>query len=189
MKYLKLKNGLNYDGTQINPLWALKNFNIKGSSIIAWIGPMNIESSKILDLEDANLEIKADEMIHFIIEHFDCQPANIRLCYHRQRLFIMIVKEKLEDKGLHIHRSGDDLFIESKKLTVSIATVSNSSMKIHLGINLTNIGTPKSVETIGILDCLAKDDLKIHNLIDDISKKYIKEILLIESDIAKTKVF
>ena len=31
-----------YDGSQINPSWAFQEFGIYGSSIVTWIGPVNI---------------------------------------------------------------------------------------------------------------------------------------------------
>ena len=94
---------------------------------------MEIEPSKIIDVEDVGLEIKSDEMIHFIVEHFDCQPTNIKLAYHRQRILVMILKDELAQWGVQCTRSGDDLFVGNGKLTVSIATISATSMKIHSG--------------------------------------------------------
>src|SRR5690606_18438397 len=139
-----------YDGSQIEPMWALKNFNIKGSSLISWVGPMNLENHEIIDYEDVGLEIKSDEMLHMMVEHFDCQPADLRLCYHRQRLLVTIVKDFLQEMGLNIQRNGDDLFLGQGKLSVSIATCSASSMKIHFGVNLTTEGTPEDVTTAGL---------------------------------------
>ena len=118
-----------YDGSQIEQSWAFKSFGIKGSTIITWIGSMNISSENLKDFEDIGLEIKSDNMVHFIIEHFDQQPANLRLAYMRQRLFVMILKEELAKNGIESIRYGDDIYIDStglKKLTVSIATVSHS---------------------------------------------------------------
>lgn len=190
MKYLQIEEPLLYDGSQIEPFWALQAFKVKGSSFLAWIGPMEIKADELIDYEDVGLEIKSDEMVHFIIEHFDVQPADIKTCYHRQRMLVMIVKDTLSDLGILTKREGDDLFFEGKKLSVSIATCSNSSMKIHFGINVSNEGTPDDIETIGLLEC--KDDLdkkKINYLIHKIGKSYINEIRSIEEDITKTKVF
>lgn len=190
MKYKKLEEGLIYDGSPIQPFWAFKEHKVKGSSIIAWIGPMNIKPDELIDYEDVGLEIKADRMMHFIIEHFDHQPADIKTCYHRQRLFVMLVKDILAESGINTRRDGDDLYFEGKKLSVSIATCSNSSMKIHFGMNIINKGTPADVETIGLLECQKNlDDQKINSLVDKISKSYINEIESIEEDITKTKVF
>ncbi|MBM4242165.1 MAG: DUF366 family protein [Euryarchaeota archaeon] len=190
MEHVHLEDHMLYDGRQIEPSWAFRELGIKGSSIVTWIGPMRIEKDKIIDYEDRELDIKADEMIHFIVEHFDCQPADIRMTYHRQRLFVMIVKDVLAELGIKTRRSGDDLYIGEGKLSVSIATCSNSSMKIHFGINLISEGTPEYVETVGLYDI--KDDFRgdiIERLVSGICENYIREISSIEKDITKTKVF
>ncbi|MEN4018181.1 MAG: DUF366 family protein [Methanobacterium sp.] len=189
MKYKKLKEYLLYDGSQIEPFWAFKYLKLKGPSIVSWIGPMEIKPAKIMDYEDVGLEIKSGEMVHFIIEHFDVQPADIKTCYHRQRIFVMIVKDVLNELGIKTRREGDDLYFNDKKLSVSIATCSNSSMKIHFGMNIKDKGTPDDVDTIGLLQC--KNDLdneKISALSSKICKTYINEIESIEEDITKTKV-
>jgi hypothetical protein len=190
MKYKKLEDTILYNGSQIKPFWAFQEIKLKGSSIVSWIGPMKIEPEELIDYEDVNHEIKSDEMIHFIIEHFDIQPADIKTCYHRQRIFVMIVKDTLCEFGIKTMRMGDDIYFKGKKLSVSIATCSNSSMKIHFGMNVTNRGTPEDIETIGLLECSNDLDYeKIDVFIDKICKSYIYEIGSIEEDITKTKVF
>ena len=47
-----------YDGSQINPSWAFQEFGIYGSSIITWIGPVNITPDNLKDFADVGLEIK-----------------------------------------------------------------------------------------------------------------------------------
>ena len=125
-----------YDGSQIDPLWAFREFNIKGSSIISWRGPMNISPENIKDFADIDTEIKSDEMFHIISEFFDCQPANMEIAYLRQRLLILIFYEKLSKLGVLIKREGDDIYIEDRKLSVCIASSSISSMKIHFALNI-----------------------------------------------------
>lgn len=197
MKHLILEEGLIYDGSQIEPMWAFKRFGVKDSSIVSWVGPMNIESDNLIDYEDVGLEIKGDELLHFIIEHFDVQPANIRLCYHRQRLFVMIIKDLLEKMGIKSRREGDDLYFENgeqgnngpQKLSVSIATCSNSSMKIHFALNLVSEGTPDDVDTAGIMECISFEGEEVLKLAEQAGHIYMDEISSIEKDIAKTKVF
>lgn len=176
-----------YDGSQIRPLWALDKLNIKGSSIISWIGPMEIDPLKIIDVEDTGIEIKSDKMIHFIVEHFDSQPTNIKLCYHRQRILVMILKDLISKWGVQSTRNGDDLFVDGGKLTVSIASISSTSMKIHLGVNITSEGTPKDVKTSGILEIEGINEKNIIELINNVLKSYADEIKSIERDISKTR--
>ena len=37
-----------YDGSQINPSWAFNEFEIYGSSIITWVGPVNITPDNLI---------------------------------------------------------------------------------------------------------------------------------------------
>jgi hypothetical protein len=190
VKLIKLEPGLVYDGSQIKPMWAFQNLGVKGSSIVNWIGPMNIQPDELIDYEDVGLEIKSDEMLHFIIEHFDAQPADMRLCYHRQRILVMIVQDLLRETGIKTRRKGDDLYCDEGKLSVSIATCSASSMKIHFAMNLTTHGTPENIKTAGLMECLKDRGInEISKLADNISETYVNEILDIEEDISKTRVF
>lgn len=198
MKHLKLKDNTCYDGSQIEPMWAFKTFGIKDSSIVTWIGPMEIEQDHLVDFEDVGLEIKGDKMLHFIIEHFDVQPADINLCYHRQRIFVMIIKDILQNLGIKTFRKGDDLYYKklssngemNGKLSVSIATCSVSSMKVHFALNLIEKGTPDNVETAGILEPYKDIEiLDVNKFVDEACKNYINEISSIKMDISKTRVF
>jgi len=195
MKHLKLTNNTSYDGSQIEPLWAFKTFKLKESSIVSWIGPMEIKPDHLIDFEDVGLEIKGDNMLHFIIEHFDVQPADLNLCYHRQRIFVMIIKDILNNLGIKTTRNGDDLYIQKinlklGKLSVSIATCSISSMKIHFALNLTEKGTPNDVDTSALLEAGVDIGIEdVNEIAEKASETYINEISSIRSDISKTKVF
>lgn len=180
-----------YDGSQINPSWAFQEFGIYGSSIITWIGPVNITPDNLKDFADVGLEIKSNYMVNFICEFFDQQPTNMRIAYLRQRLLVMIFREILTEKGVKTTREGDDIFVDGKKLSISIASVSLSSAKIHFALNLEDKGTPSDVETIGLYDIddgnvFNKDNLK--DLIFEVVNRYINELETIEKDISKTKV-
>ena len=197
MKYIRLEEESLYDGSQIKPMWAFKQFRIKDSSFISWIGPMDIKTDNLIDYEDVGLEIKGDKLLHFVIEHFDSQPADIRLCYHRQRLFVMIIKDLLNEMVIKTQRKGDDIYFKDEqdekqkkfsKLSVSIATCSISSMKIHFALNLISKGTPNDVDVAGVLECSSFNKEDFLNFADKVCRNYINEILSIERDITKTKV-
>lgn len=188
MQYLKWKDGNEYNGSQINPSWAFQEFKIKDSTIVSWIGPMNILGDNLIDYEDVGLDIKGDLMLHFIVEHFDQQPGNLKLAYHRQRMLVMITRDKLLDYNVKTTQDGDDIFVDDGKLSVSIATASISSMKIHFALNITRKGTPVDVNTAALEDNpLTMEDIK--KLQDSIAETYIEMIETIEKDIIKTKVF
>ena len=183
-----------YDGSQINPSWAFNEFGIYGSSIITWVGPVNITPDNLKDFADVGLEIKSNYMINFICEFFDCQPANMRIAYLRQRLLVMIFREVLFEKGIISKRSGDDIFVENRKLSISIASASLSSMKIHFALNLEDKGTPGDVETIGLFDIKNNDSNQVFtkdnllDLVNDVVSRYIDELETIEKDISKTNL-
>lgn len=142
---------IKYNGSQIESLWTYKNFRIQGDSIVAFIGGCNIPFSKMVDQEDrlSKSRIASPLMLHFIIEHFDIDMDKAIL---RQRLLSGIVKDVLvESYGLKdIIRRGDDLYDGKAKLSISIATASPVSTKIHFGINIKSRGTP--VLTKGLFD-------------------------------------
>lgn len=183
-----------YDGSQINPSWAFQEFGIYGSSIVTWIGPVNITPDNLKDFADVGLEIKSNYMINFICEFFDQQPPNMRIAYLRQRLLVMIFREILTEYGIETKREGDDIFVDGGKLSISIASVSLSSAKIHFALNLEDKGTPDGVETIGLFDIKDENGVQIFsddNLLDLINKtasRFIEELETIENDISKTKV-
>ena len=180
-----------YDGSQINPSWAFQEFGIYGSSIITWIGPVNISPDNLKDFADVGLEIKSNNMVNFICEFFDQQPTNMRIAYLRQRLLVMIFREILTEKGVKTTREGDDIFVDGRKLSISIASISLSSAKIHFALNLEDKGTPGDVETIGLYDIADGNVFNENNLKDlifDVVNRYIDELETIEKDISKTKV-
>lgn len=183
-----------YDGSQIDPSWAFREYGIYGSSIITWLGPVNITPDNLKDFADVGLEIKSDMMVNFICEFFDQQPVNMRVIYLRQRLLVMIFREILHEFGVKTSRSGDDIYVDNRKLSISIASVSLSSSKIHFAFNLKDEGTPEDVSTIGLFDIEDDNNNKIFNddnlisLVETIVERFIDEIESIENDISKTKV-
>lgn len=182
-----------YDGSQINPSWAFQEFGIYGSSIITWIGPVNITPDNLKDFADVGLEIKSNNMVNFICEFFDQQPTNMRIAYLRQRLLVMIFREILTEYGITTKREGDDIFVENRKLSISIASVSLSSAKIHFALNLEDKGTPGDVETIGLYDIKVNNQQVFNednllSLINTTVNRFIDELETIENDISKTKV-
>ena len=117
----------------------------------------------------------------------------MRIAYLRQRLLVMIFREILTEYGIPTKREGDDIFVEDRKLSISIASVSLSSAKIHFALNLEDKGTPDDVETIGLYDIKVNGSQVFNedNLLDLVNKtvnRFINELETIENDISKTKV-
>ena len=161
---------IKYDGTQIHSCWAGKQTGIVGESIVAFIGPCNIPRKNIVDLEDLKkgAKIASPLMLHFIIEFFE---LNLEKAILHQRLFTAIVKDILtRQTRRNLTRHGDDIYDGAAKLSISIATVTSCSTKIHFGINIESHGTP--VMTKGLKDY----DIQPKQFAKAVMTVYIQEI-------------
>lgn len=171
MKTLFTKQNIKYEGWQLCPHWIYKNFKIQGDATVAFTGECEVKLSEMVDIEDVinNEPIYSKSMLSFISEQF-----NVGLVegVFRQRLLICTIKEALEKRGFKIIRDGDDLFFEGRKLTVSIATKSATSVLIHTGINIDSAGAP--VKAGGLTSELGIVD--IENFANEIMDMYSKEI-------------
>lgn len=171
MKTLLAKENIKYEGWQLCPHWVYKNFKIQGDAILGFIGECDVKLTEMVDIEDVinNEPIYSKSMLSFISEQF-----NVGLVegVFRQRLLICTIKEALEKRGFKIVRDGDDLFFEGKKLTVSIATKSMTSILIHTGINIDSTGAP--VKACGLTSELGITDIKDFAL--EVMDRYSKEI-------------
>ena len=143
MTHIFVEDTIDYTGEQLRSLWALESFGVQGDSIVAFIGKADVTVEHLVDLRDAQggLGIYSDEMLHFIVEHFD---TDLEKAVWRQRLLICIIKEELEQRvrELSLIRRGDDLYFGDRKLSVSIATVSPVSSLIHTGVNVVGENAP-----------------------------------------------
>ena len=181
MKTKFIEEEIKYVGSQLAPHWIYKNFKIQGDAIVAFIGECEVNLSEMVDIEDVinDEPIYSRSMLSFISEQFG---ISLLEGVFRQRLLICIIKELLEEKGVFVVRNGDDLMINNKKLSVSIATKSITSILIHTGLNIISEGAP--VEASGLMS-----DLNISNIKEfaiEIMNRYVKEIEDIK--LASTKV-
>lgn len=181
MKTKFIDEEIKYIGSQLAPHWIYKNYKLQGDSIVAFQGECQVNLSEMVDIEDVinNEPIYSKYMLSFITEQFGVSLSEGVL---RQRLLMNIIKELLEEKGIFVVRNGDDLMIEGKKLSVSIATKSITSILIHTGLNILSEGAP--VKASGL-----KSELGINNIKDfalEVMKRYAEELEDIE--LATTKV-
>ena len=178
-KYLDQE--IKYIGSQLAPHWIYKNYKIQGDAIVAFCGECEVKLTEMVDIEDVinNEPIYSKYMLSFITEQF-----NVSLVegVFRQRLLISIIKEELEKHNIKVERSGDDLMIGDKKLSVSIATKSATSILIHTGLNILSEGAP--VKAAGLTSELGLTDMK--EFATNIMIRYSDEIEDIEY--ASTKV-
>jgi hypothetical protein len=184
-----------YDGTQIEPLWTLNKYGISGNSIVIFRGSMKITQDEMIDVKDivrerdlADILISGDDCIHYIIEMFDDQPANLKIAYHRLHLLAYITQRKIEQLlNISLQKKGTDLFYKEKKLNVAIATSSSNSSKIHFGINVASTGVPEHVKAIGLMEI--QKEIKLEKLAKSIAEEFNTEITEIDNDILKSRTF
>ncbi len=181
MKTKYLEQEIKYEGFQLAPHWIYKNFKIQGDAAVAFCGECEVKLTEMVDIEDVinNEPIYSKNMLSFISEQFNIGLTEGVL---RQRLMICTIKEALERRGIKLTRSGDDLYWNNKKLSVSIATKSVNSVLIHTGINIDSEGAP--VNACGLTNDLGITDIK--NLALEIMDRYSEE--LEDIVLASTKV-
>ncbi len=172
---------IKYIGSQLAPHWIYKNFKLQGDAIVAFIGECEVALTEMVDIEDVinNEPIYSKSMLSFITEQFN---VNLVEGVFRQRLLICIIKELLEERGIFVVRNGDDLMIDGKKLSVSIATKSTTSILIHTGLNILSEGAP--VKAAGLTSELGITDIK--EFAQEVMKRYSEE--LEDINLASTKV-
>ena len=169
MQTLFIEKEIKYIGSQLAPHWIYKNFKIQGDAIVSFIGEVEVKLDEMVDIEDVinNEPIYSKKMLNFIIEKFDC---SLECMVYLQRLFMSIIKEVLENKGIKITRQGDDLFYDNRKLSVSIATKSITSCLVHSALNIIKEGAP-----IKASDLSEMGIKNIQELAEEIMKKFKEE--------------
>ncbi len=163
MRWAFIPERIEYDGSQLASHFAFKTAALVGDSIVAFVGSCDVRPECVVDVGDqaAGARIAGRQMLHFIVEHFD---ADLHRAILRQRLLVAILQQelnrRLREKGSDrfVSRDGDDLFVGGKKLTVSVATASQVSSLIHLGVNIDAMGAP--VEAIGLSELLPRKELE-----------------------------
>lgn len=160
MKYQFIKEPQAYTGPELSNHWIYRTHGILGDAVVAFVGPCDIPQDMMVDLEDILNDdiIYSQKMLHFIVEMFGLPLQQGVLI---QRLFSCIIQSKINQDmgGDVIKRRGDDLFFEdTKKLSVSICTVSPTSILIHTGLNIQSEGTP--VQAAGLESDLGLTDVE-----------------------------
>lgn len=171
MKIKFIEEEIKYIGSQLVPHWIYKNFKLQGDAIVAFVGECEVKLTEMVDIEDVinNEPIYSKSMLSFITEQFGIGLVEGVL---RQRLLITIIKELLEEKGHFVVRNGDDLMIDNRKLSVSIATKSITSVLIHTGLNIISEGAP--VAASGLTSELGITDIK--EFANEVMRRYSEEI-------------
>ena len=165
---------IEYTGQQLQSGWAKKIFGLEGDCIVSFIGQCDVKLEYMVDLIDLQegSRIYSPLMLHFIVEH---SGADLEKGVLRQRLFAVIAGELLRaETGLPIVRSGDDLYLEKRKISVSVATVSPVSTLIHFGINILTKDVP--VPACGLEELGLAPDVTAHRVMES----YVAELVSAE---------
>jgi uncharacterized protein len=180
MKYKFIEKTINYDGAQLKPLYSYVEHKLHGDSIVSFIGGCDVSLEHMVDAEDfvVNALIKGDKMLHFIVEMFG---QNLMTAVALQRLLVSQAHVILAQKNVALIRDGDDLYLNNKKLSVSIASSSVVSSMIHLGINIENTGTP--VPTCALSDF----GVDAKSFSEELMLKFSKEYISIQEATQKVK--
>lgn len=182
MKTLFIEDIIAYEGTQLAPHWIYRNFKLIGDAIVAFVGEVNIPVHNMVDLIDIhyNEPIYSPLMLNFVIEHFN---PDLELAVYRQRMFMVAIKEELEQYGIAVNRLGDDLYVDRGKLSISVATGSVSSTLLHVGLNIETEGTP--VKTCGLKELNIAD---VKSFAENIMLRYKRELEQIYEARCKVRV-
>ncbi|OFZ29683.1 MAG: hypothetical protein A2622_10695 [Bdellovibrionales bacterium RIFCSPHIGHO2_01_FULL_40_29] len=174
MKKKFVTKRIDYDGSQLKPLYSYMHHKMAGDSVVGFIGSCSVHFEKMIDAEDlvAEAKIEGDKMLHFIVEIFN---QTLTTAVTLQRLMVSMAQGILNQKSAvlkkqPLRRDGDDLYYDlhgkTHKLTISIASNSAVSAMIHFAINVTNQGTP-------VRTC-ALEDFKISP--QDFAEEFMKKL-------------
>ena len=153
MKTLLITEAIDYTGRELRPHWIMGRCGLVGDAVVSFTGSCDVSGSDLVDIEDRALgnTVAGDRMLHFIAELFGVGLPGIVFA---QRLLCSAARDAVEAAaGVTVKREGDDLFVGTGKLSVSVATVSPVSGLIHMGLNITTAGVP--------VEAACLEDLKI----------------------------
>jgi hypothetical protein len=178
----KTEERIPYHGPELRPHFILSRFRIEGSALVAFRGPCDVKTEHLVDWEDRlqNDSIRAADMVHFLGEFFG---ITLKEGIWIQRLLVSEVLALLLGRGIRALRSGDDLFVSGKKLTVSIVTASPVSVLLHLGINVDPAGAP--VDAVGLSELLLPEE--IPGWVDEILGRFQNEFQSVERAAVKVR--
>ena len=137
-----LEHDLDYTGAELRSHFVREVGGLEGDAALAFVGRCDVPTDSMVDLEDrsAGAFLFSPRMLHVIIEHFG---TPLRETVLRQRLLSRLAAELLEKAGVRaVSVAGDDVFVEERKASVSIATASLVSSLVHFGINVRTVGAP-----------------------------------------------
>jgi hypothetical protein len=181
LKTFFARERIDYTGEQLRSHWARGMFGVEGDCIVSFAGACDVKPEFMVDLADLaeGSRIYSPLMLHFIAEHFE---RDLEKGVLRQRLLATLACEHLRTTtGREITRSGDDLYLGERKLSVSIATLSPVSTLVHFGMNILTEGVP--VPACGLEELGLGADVTAQRLME----AYVEELSGVESARTRAK--
>jgi len=111
MKTLFLDEVFKYSGKELRSHFLYEK-GLKGSGIISWIGPCEVQIDSMVDMEDRvnNDHIYSESMLHFIGEFFH---RDVFYGIFAQRMIGEHIKNLIKETSGHdFIRKGDDLYFK-----------------------------------------------------------------------------
>jgi hypothetical protein len=149
-----------YDGLQLATAFVDTHAPGDGDAVVLFEGEADVPPEHMVDLEDAEAGdgILSPWMAHVIVEHRDLDLTTGVLA---QRLLMRLMADWLCRRGgVTIDVRGDDLYLDGRKMSVSIATLSPRGVLIHAAVNVRTEGTPLPTAGLSELRVPAREFLQ-----------------------------
>jgi uncharacterized protein len=153
MKIVHLEQPVRYDGLQLCTAFVdahAPDAAGRDDVMLLFRGEADVPREHLVDLEDAEAGavIYSPEMAHVIAEH---PGLALPEAVWRQRVLVRLAAQWIASRsGTTVDVRGNDLFVGTGKLSVSVATRSPRGALIHFGVNVEIEGTP--VQAAGLRD-------------------------------------
>jgi len=153
MKIVHLDRPLRYDGLQLATAFIDRHAPDaagRDDVLVLFRGEADVPREHLVDMEDAEAGavIQSPDMAHVIAEH---PGLALPEAVWRQRVLVRLAAQWIASRsGIVVDVRGNDLYVGTGKLSVSVATRSPRGALIHFAVNVEIEGTP--VPTAGLRD-------------------------------------
>ena len=181
MKIVLLDRPVTYDGLQLATAFVDEHGGGEDDVGVLFEGEADVPVAHLVDLEDrdAGAFIYSPWMAHVILEH---RGMDLRSGVFAQRLLMRLMSDWISRRaGVALDVRGDDLYLEERKLSVSVATASPRGVLVHAAVNVRADGAP--VPALGLSDLR----LNARDFLSAIGRCYADELESVAHAMAKVK--
>jgi len=145
MKIVQLDQPLRYDGLQLCTAFVTTHApDVAGRDdvMLLFEGEADVPREHLVDLEDAEAGavIYSPTMAHVILEH---PGLALPEAVWRQRVLVRLAAQWISSRsGVAVDVRGNDLYVGTGKLSVSVVTRSPRGSLLHFAVNVDIEGTP-----------------------------------------------